>query len=328
MASSSKPWNLVADIGGTNARFGVQNYETSNLSDIKKYSVSEHAQFESALKHLLRDVADLGCWNPVPKAVCLAVACPAEAETVQFTNSPWTIERQAISKLLDGARVDFINDFGAVGYAVTDLKPGDWRQIGQGSATPGTPIAVLGPGTGLGVCSLIPAGAGFQVVQGEGGHVDFAPIDAREIAVLEILSSRFGRVSVERLLSGSGIVNIYQALAQLDKKDPVFETPAEITEAASKGTDTLSVESLQLFCRVLGAVAGNLALTLGAKGGVYIAGGIVPRFVDFFEQSDFRHRFESKGRFSNYLASIPTRLITKDDLGLAGAVKKLNLSEL
>jgi glucokinase len=325
---AAKPWNLVADIGGTNARFGVEDYASSELGFTRRYSVEEYNSIADALQRFLKEVSMLGQWQPNPQAACLAVACPIERDSVQFTNSPWYIERPALSTQLGGAPVDLINDFAAVGYGVIDLKPRDWHQVGVGSPVQGKPIAILGPGTGLGVCTLVPIGAGYQVLEGEGGHVDFAPVDPQEIAVLEILTSRFGRVSAERLLSGAGIVNIYCALAQLAGKPVQYDNPAAITDAALQGVDSLSVKSLSMFCRVLGSVAGSFCLALGAKGGVYIAGGIVPRFIDFLEQSDFRHRFEAKGRFRSYMATIPVRVVLKDNLGLHGAVKKLSLSEL
>jgi glucokinase len=321
-------WNLVADIGGTNARFGVVDYTSGELARVERYSVSEHEAFQGALGQFLADVATEGGWRPLPSSACLAVACAVESDVVQFTNSPWRIDRTAVSRLLGEIAVDLINDFAAVGYAVTDLKPRDWHQIGGRAPQHGRPLVVLGPGTGLGVCSLVPIGAGYRVMEGEGGHVSFAPIDSHEIAVLEVLSRRFGRVSVERLLSGAGILNIYQALAQLTGKNATHATPAQVTEAAVKGVDTLAERSLHMFCRVLGSTAGDLALTLGAKGGVYIAGGILPRFIPFAEDSELRHRFEAKGRFRSYLAPIPLRVVTRDDLGLAGAVEYLRRSGL
>ena len=324
---SNKNWNLVADIGGTNARFGLVDFDTSSLEEVRRYSVAEFPNFDNALKQFLLDIGELGKWRSVPQASCLAIACPADADEVQFTNSPWSISRQMISSLLGGAHVEFINDFAAVGYAVAELKPQDWKQIGGKAPIPGKAISILGPGTGLGVSTLVPVGTGYHLVEGEGGHVDFAPIDQHECAVLEILTARYGRVSIERLLSGAGILNLYQSLAQLSGKPPQHESPAQITEAALKGNDSLAERTLHLFCRILGSHAGNLALTLGAKGGVYVAGGIVPRFIDFFQKSDFRQRFEAKGRFRPYLVDIPVRVVLKDNLGLFGAARKLQLME-
>lgn len=324
----TKSWNLVADIGGTNARFGLEDYTSSEVAVIKRYSVSDYATFAEALNRFLYDVALLDEWQPKPLAACLAVACPVDADIIPFTNSPWVVNRNEIAEALGGARVELINDFSAVGHGVIDLKPKDWLQIGGTQPVAGRPIVVLGPGTGLGVCTLVPIGAGYKVLDGEGGHVDFAPVDPQEIAVLEILTRRFGRVSAERLLSGAGIVNIYCALAQLANKPVEYDSPAAITAAALQGVETLASKSLAMFCRILGSQAGSLTLSLGAKGGVYIVGGIVPRFVEFFAKSDFRQRFEAKGRMRPYMAPIPVRVVLKENLGIYGAVKKLSLAEL
>ena len=242
---------------------------------------------------------------------------------MRLTNSLWYVDRQEVSALLGGVSVSLINDFAAIGFAIPGLNNVDFCQLGGGDAEPCKPAVVLGPGTGLGVCLLVPTDVGYTVVEGEGGHIDFAPVDAHEIAILEILTSRFRRVSAERLLSGAGIINIYQTLAQLTGKKVKYQSPAEVTRAAVEGVDTLSVRTLEMFCRILGSVAGNLALMAGAKGGVYIAGGIVSRFIPFIENSEFRRRFESKGRFRSYLSDIPVRLIMKENLGLYGAMRRL-----
>ena len=320
----TREWQLVADIGGTNARFGLNDYGAGSIPLVKRYRVSEHPEFTETLSHFLKDVADMGLWRPIPQRACLAVACPVERDVVQFTNSPWVIDRLQVSAQLYGIAVDLINDFTAVAHAVPGLTPNEWYQVGGTVAEPNRPVAILGPGTGFGVSSLVPCGSGCQVIEGEGGHVDFAPVDAEEVAVLNILRARFGRVSVERLLSGAGIMNIYQAVGQLSHKELPFQTPAEVTNAALIGIDALAVKTLGMFCRVLGSVAGNLALTVGAKGGVYIAGGIVPQCIEFLKNSDFRTRFEAKGRFRNYLATIPVRVIHKEHLGLVGAANYLN----
>lgn len=323
-----KYWNLVADVGGTNARFGLMDPTTGKLDVIEYYSVQEHAAFTDALGHFLEEVDTRGGWARRPSAACIAVASPVEKDLIKFTNSPWHLHRQEVAGMLNLAAVDVINDFAAVGQAVAVLQPGDWRQVGGAEPVPGKPVAVIGPGTGLGVCTLVGTGMGYQVVDGEGGHVDFAPVDAREVAVLELLLERFERVSVERLLSGAGIVTLHQSLATLAGRGPSADTPARITELAIAGEDSLAVDTLQMFCRILGSTAGNLALTVGATGGVYIAGGIVPRFIDFLAQSDFRRRFESKGRFHSYLVDIPVRVITKGHLGLFGAARRVQGSAL
>lgn len=316
-------WYLVADIGGTNARFGLVACSTGEIVSIARYSVAEHEFFLDAIDHFLNHVEELAGWNKFPTAACLALACPVDGDVMQFTNSPWRVDRFGVSAHLGNVPIDIINDFAAVGFAVADLKSTDWHQLGGGHGVPNDPMVVLGPGTGLGVCSLVPVNRGYTVVPGEGGHVDFAPIGAQEIAVHNILQTRFGRVSAERLLSGVGILNIYQCLAQLAGKRPLHTKPEHIHDAALVGIETLAVKSLEMFCRILGSFAGNLALTLGAKGGIYFAGGIAPKLLPFLESSDFRSRFDAKGRFRDYLSSIPIRVVTKDDLGVTGAAKKI-----
>ncbi|MEE4279135.1 MAG: glucokinase [Halieaceae bacterium] len=317
----SDRWYLVGDIGGTNARFAFEDPAHPELQCVRSYSVAEHAAFSDAVETYLAEARAHGRVG-LPEAACLGVASAVHRNPIRFTNSPWSLDRAELSRLL-GTTVHLINDFAAVGYGVTELRAEDYFALGGGEAVAGMPIVVLGAGTGLGVCSLVVVDGRYHVIEGEGGHADFAPVDAQEIAVLQILTRRFGRVSTERLLSGSGIVNIYTAMAELAGRDAVHSEAADITGAALEGVDSLAVRSLELFCRVLGSTAGNLALTLGARGGVYIAGGIAPRFKGFLARSEFRARFEAKGRFSDYLRDIPVRLVTRDNIGLEGAFSKL-----
>lgn len=310
-------WHLVADIGGTNARFALASPASGELYALRTYSVSEYANFSEALEAYLGEAAREGA-NGLPSAACLAVASPVDRPVIQFTNSPWFLDREALSRRLE-TPVRLLNDFAAVGYGVIGLVEGDWFALGGGRPSDARPIGVLGAGTGLGVCAIVPVDGRYHVIETEGGHVDFAPVDAQEIAVLQLLTTRFGRVSAERLLSGAGIVNIYRALAELAGRPPAHDSAAAITDAALVGVESLAVRSLEMFCRVLGSTAGNLALTLGARGGIYIAGGIAPRFRDFLARSEFRARFEAKGRFSSYLRDIPVRLVTRDNVGLEGA---------
>jgi glucokinase len=321
-----QPWSLVADIGGTNARFAIYDGESRSLLSMTHYSVSAFPNFDQALDTFLGKVEDGGDWRALPVVTCLAVACPADSNIIQFTNSPWRIDRNQLIAKLGQTRLDIINDFAAVGYAVTDLSAKDCYAVGEGESLAGSPIAVLGPGTGLGVCSLVPVGMDFRVIEGEGGHINFAPVGAEQLAVFNILTQRFGRVSVERLLSGAGIRNIYQALAKIRGEPERYKSPAEISKAAVKQSCELARQSLHIFFDVLGAVAGDLALTLGARGGVYIAGGIVPRLLDFMDITRLRECFEAKGRFRDYLGDIPLKVIVKSDLGLHGATRKLELN--
>jgi glucokinase len=314
---------LLADIGGTNARFALGEAGSGAISEIHTVSVADHPTFTSALNTYLERVASSGTWEALPIDGCLAVACPADRDVVTFTNSDWVIDRRDIAYSLNIPTLRVINDFAALGYAAVGLGEEDWRQVGDGAAVVGGTIAVLGPGTGLGVCGVLQRDGGAAVIAGEGGHVDFSPVGEEEIEILRILLTRYRRVSAERLLSGAGLQNIYWALTQLHGVEGRQATPADISAAALSAADAVAVEALGVFCRVLGGVAGNLALTFGARGGVYVAGGIVPRMIDFLQRSDFRERFLAKGRFRDYLNDIPTRVVIRDNPGLFGALRYL-----
>lgn len=329
-----KPWHLVADIGGSNARFAVADPVDDGLYDSRTYAVGDYPALTDALSEFVKEITGLG-WASRPNAACLALACPVERDVVAFTNSDWVADRQALSTQLQGCPVTLINDFAAVGYAVTALDASDWVQLGGDAGRPNRPVAVLGPGTGLGVCSVIQNSSGTFVIEGEGGHADIAPVTDREVSVLRHMRARYGRVSIERALSGDGLLNIYDALAEdslpagssdaASRGNLRYEDPARLTEAALGGADPLALTTVETFCEILGAAAGNLALTLGAKGGVYIAGGIPPKILPLLAASRIRDRFEDKGRFREYLAEIPLRVVIKEDLGLAGAVRYLRL---
>jgi len=323
-----KDWNLVADIGGTNARFALHDSHSDELKDITVLSVADHSNFLIALHHAISNLTLSNQWKAKPEAVCLAVACPVDQDLIRFTNSHWTFSKTELSISLGNIPLDVINDFSAIAYSITALKDNDWLQLGSGQAKPEKPIAILGPGTGLGMCTLVPYDKGFMVLDGEGGHSDFAPASKQEVAILQELKKRFQRVSVERLLSGDGIVNIYQALCKLETSEIVHTTARDISAAAMQKMDELAVETLSVFCRILGTTAGNLALMTGARGGVYIAGGIPPKIVDFIAHSECRARFEDKGRFSSYVTDIPLRILLKKQPGLDGAMQKVKFNQL
>lgn len=317
------PWNLVADIGGTNARFAVQSVSSSKLDYVSVLSVEDYPDFYEALNHFLEEVKQAQGWTALPQAACLAVACPVDQDKIRFTNSHWTFSKSHLQERLSKIPLDVINDFTAVAHAIPALEAQDCHQIGGGQGIEQESISILGPGTGLGVSTLKPLAEGYTIIDGEGGHIDFAPLDKLEISILGFLKTRYPRVSAERLLSGDGILNIYQSLCHLRSVTPQFQSPSQITQAALQSQDTLALETLSTFCRVLGSTAGNLALICGARGGVYIAGGIVPRMLDFLEHSEFRARFEAKGRFKSYLEPIPVRIITRNHLGLFGAMQRV-----
>ncbi|MFK8042472.1 glucokinase [Congregibacter sp.] len=324
----AKPWHLLADIGGTNARFALGDVATGEIRNHLTVSVVEHPTFTSALLMYLSMVEESGDWEKRPIDGCLAVACPTDREIVTFTNSDWVIDRRDLAFSLKIPSLEIINDFEAIGYAAARFAESDWEQLGNGQARADKVIAVLGPGTGLGVCGVLPSTTRLNVMPGEGGHVDFAPVGEEEAEIMRLLSTRYRRVSAERVLSGAGLQNIYWALSQMHGAQQQHATPADISAAALAGDDPIAVESLAVFCRVLGSVAGNLALTFGSLGGVYVAGGIVPRILEFVRNSDFRERFLAKGRFREYLDDIPTRIVTRKDPGLFGALQFLQSRHL
>ena len=251
------------------------------------------------------------------------MACPADTETIAFTNSHWRFSKTDLKSLLGCDELIVINDFEAVAHGITELDDSDLVQVGGDAPVERKAIGILGAGTGLGVAGLVPFENGYQVLDTEGGHADYAPINDQQSAVVDCLRAEFGRVSLERLLSGKGILNIYSALCKLDDCARVFSTPADIVSAALAGQDEKAVETLNMFCEGMGSAAGNLALTMGARGGVYIAGGVIPRFQSFFLGSGFRRKFEDKGRFVSYLQPIPVFIVMRENLGLLGAAKKL-----
>ena len=314
-----KPHYLVGDIGGTNARFAYVTPEQERPLPLARYRVADFQNFDEVMARLIDGWHELGLPAGGPEKTCLAVAAPPHLDTISFTNSPWRFDRALLRRYLKNSSIDIINDFAAVARALPALSPADIEQIGVGVVEAGHPMVSIGPGTGTGVASVIFDKAGSPlVIQGEGGHVDFAPITDMEFEVLKRLRARFGRVSIERLLCGAGIVNIYQALGEIRGVQPELSTPSDIGAAAQKDAP-LASEAMAMFFAVLGSSAGNLALTTGAMGGVFIAGGIAPRYIDLLRKSDFRARFLAKGRFADYNTNIGTFVITHDDPGLLGA---------
>ena len=321
--SMTASWDLVADIGGTNARFGVIHGEEHRIIKEFYYSVSEYPNFSEVIFLLLAEIRSSLGFKHSPKRVCFAVACPADSEHISFTNSHWDFSKTELLCGLGCQSLAIINDFEAIAHGISDLMLSDYVKIGGGSHIAYSTTAILGPGTGLGISAIVPVKNGYHVIDGEGGHSDFAPVGDVQTSVLSYLSKKYERVSLERLLSGDGMMNIYSALCDSYNENPRFTGSAEIIQAGNEETCPISRLTLSLFCEILGSTAGNLALTYGARGGVYIAGGIVPRFKKFFVGSGFRGAFENKGRFARYLAPIPVYLITRPNVGLVGAAKKL-----
>ena len=307
---------FVADVGGTNIRIAQE--KDGKLSDIKKYLCVDFETIGDAIRAYFAEFSDLSF-----EAGCIAIACPVSGDKVKMTNHTWAFSIKALTEELSLKWLGVINDFTSVAHSIPALGPHQKVQIGGGIATEHGNIAVFGPGTGLGVDHLTWTEQGWKALDGEGGHVDFAPLDENDLAILVFLQKLLGHASAEEVLSGRGIVHIYQALAGKQGREPHFTDPADITNAAINGECELSLDTLNQFCRVMGSFAGNLALNLATSGGVYIGGGIAPRFVDFIKQSDFRARFEAKGRFRHYVETIPTFIITEPDHGLLGAAAYL-----
>jgi glucokinase len=300
---SEEVW-LVGDVGATNARFGLMSPQCALLHH-RTFACEDHATIEDALVLYFGERGGL----PTPRLGALAIASAITGDRIAMTNHPWSFSVAALCARLGFERLEVINDFTAVALALPRLGAADRVAIGGGSPAADAPLGVLGAGSGLGVSGLIPASAGWVPLTGEGGHVTMAPADERESAVIDHLRRQFDHVSAERLLSGPGLVNIYNSLCALAGVPARDYTAAEITDPATGAADPLCRESTNLFCAMLGTVAGDLALTLGARGGIYIAGGIAPRLGRSFLASPFRERFEAKGRMRSYLAAIPTYLV-------------------
>jgi glucokinase len=310
--------DLVGDIGGTNARFALVNGD-GTLKGGADLLCGDHPSIASAIEAYL---AALDCGRPA-RAV-IAVATTPQDDRVSFTNNAWSFSTSELARTLGIAQLRIVNDFHANALALPLLAEGDVRKIGGGDIVRGAPAGVLGPGSGLGVSAALGTQSGYAAVAGEGGHVTMAPANERESAVLDRLRARFGHVSAERVLSGPGLVNLYRALCEIDDKVPADLSAEKITETGTAGSCGYAGASVAMFCAMLGTVAGNLALTLGARGGIYIAGGIVPKLGEAFERSEFRRRFEDKGRFREYLGAIPTFVITRKHAALLGAARLLN----
>jgi glucokinase len=303
--TSDGPVWLVGDIGATNARFGLVSPEGEILVS-RTFSDADFAAIGDAIEAYLGERGD----RPMPRAGALAIAAAIAGDRISMTNHPWSFSVAELRDRLGFTRLIAINDFTAVALAVPRLAPADRVQVGGGAPVAGRPVAVLGPGSGLGASGLVPAGTGWIALTGEGGHQTMAPADERENAVLAAMRRRLDHVSAERCLSGPGLVNLYSALAEIDGVPAAPYTAAQITDPETAAADPLCREATAMFCAMLGTVAGNLALTLGAHGGVYIAGGIVPRLGARFADSGFRARFEAKGRLRPYLAAVPTYVVT------------------
>jgi glucokinase len=304
----------LADIGATNVRFALLAPDGS----VNRFESFRNLDYEAVTEAIDAYLATTPK-DERPTAAAFAVAAPVIGDKITMLNSPWSFSMDAVRQRYGWSALHMVNDFVANALAVPHLKDDDFVQVGEGKAVDGEPIAVLGPGTGLGVAGLIRCAGTWTPIAGEGGHATLAPMDSREGAIIDILRRPYAHESAERELSGPGLVNLYDALCELAGKPAAPLTPERITDLYP-GCDPQARETVMMFCGMLGTFAGSVALTFGARGGVYVMGGIVPKILGTFVQSNFRERFEFRGRYRAYLSEIPTFVVTRPNpafLGLA-----------
>ncbi len=297
----TETFRLLGDMGATHARLALVAPDGA---------IAEEKIFETADYDRLEDVlgAYLGGLAAKPTEAALGIAAPITGDIVQMVNCPWRFSLGALKQQFGWRRIYAVNDFAANALCVPYLEAGDLVKIGEGEAAPGAAIAVVGPGTGLGVGGLVPHRGQWAVIPGEGGNVTLAAMDGREAALIDIVRRQYAHVSAEQFLSGPGLVNLYDSLCELAGKPAGPLTPEHVTNLYP-GCDPQCREAVVIFCAMLGTFAGDVALTLGARGGVYIMGGIVPKMLEVFRHSQFRERFEFKGRYRRYLEAIPTYVV-------------------
>ncbi len=344
-SAAGLPW-LVADVGGTNARFGWVREASGEVLHVRQREVSQSPSLAAAARSYLEELSQEGLEaHTQPDRAALAVATAIQGDRVAMTNSPWSFSRTELQRDLGLQELQLLNDFEALALSLPKLLPSQLRAIagprtGEALPCPSATLAVIGPGTGLGVAGVVQTASGWQALPGEGGHATLAPTDDFESAVLVEVRRHFDHVSAERLLSGIGLPVLHAAVAHvlgspwapreslggsLGESLGASLSAPDIVQAAQAG-DPLSERTVQTFCALLGSFAGNVALTLGARQGVYIGGGIVPRLGPLFARSNFREKFEAKGRFRAYLEQVPTVLITDTLAALTGSAFALEQS--
>ncbi|MBB4085698.1 glucokinase [Sphingomonas carotinifaciens] len=309
---------VAVDIGGTHARFAIAEVEGGRvvrLGEVSTQKTAEHASLQTAWQAFEAEVG-----RALPRAAALAIASPITGDVIRLTNNPWVIRPSLIPERLGADIYTVINDFGAVGHAVAQVSDEHFLHLcGPDEPLPATGITtVCGPGTGLGVAQVFKTGGYYHVLETEGGHMDYSPLDGIEDAFLRRLRRTFTRVSAERICSGPGIVAIYETLAEMEGRAVPSRDDKAIWTEALEGTDSIALAALDRFCLALGAVAGDFALVQGAKG-VVIAGGLGFRIKDKLIRSGFDQRFVAKGRFQSMMAKLPVKLITHPQPGLFGA---------
>ncbi len=317
MKKKPSPRALVADIGGTNARFALADLAALDVTDVRTFPTADHASLAEAIKCYLKDsgetVAHAG----------IAVAAPLHEDTVKLTNAPWVFAQSTLAREagLEGAQV--FNDFEALALSLPHLKPGELHRLGGTTPIEQAPKAVLGPGTGLGVAGLVWPASGWVAVPGEGGHLTLAAENEHELALIERMRKGLDRLSVERAVSGPGLAELYQAIAASRGLGEAPLSPAEVERHALSGEDEMAEAALDIFVSWLGRFAGDVALVFGARGGVYLGGGIAPKLLSRLEKGDFRTAFERKGRMTPFVAPIPVHVILAEFPALKGAAAGL-----
>ena len=305
--------HLVADIGGTNARFALADAR-GRISEMRSYRSKEFASLEGAAD------AYFSSMNVRPRKACFAAAGPVTDPVIEFTNSPWVLDVAAMRARFGFAEFLVVNDFKALAAGVSELAPSDFAEVKAGTAESSAPMLVIGPGTGFGQALIAPMKTGGRtIIPTEGGHVGFAPRDEDEMAILRFIARDHSRVSLERVVSGGGIVNIYRSLCARDGLQAQFDEGKKVTDAALAGSDAIAQEAITVFCALLGAAAGDAVLATGARGGVVLGGGILPKIKETFLKSRFIERFCDKGRMRDYMEAVPVRLILHDGAALIGA---------
>lgn len=304
--------DLIADIGATNSRCALID-DAGRIGAVRRFLNADYERLDDVLGEFLGQESG----SSRPRRGALAIAAPLAGDEVAMTNIGWRFRRSELERAIGLDELVLLNDFEALAHALPQLGAADCHRVGGGQALPGAPLAVLGPGSGLGVAALVPHASGFTAVAGEGGHVSLPALDETEAALVAAHGDPDGHCSAERLLSGPGLVNIHATLTGLAGRPAEALTPAEVASRAGTG-EPIASQSFDVFFAMLGTVAGNLALTVGARGGVFIGGGIVPRVLEAFERSRFRERFTGKGRYRAYLDAIPTAVITRENPALVG----------
>ena len=316
---------LIGDIGGTNARFALVTPGAFEPQHIRSLPCADYPGLVEAVRDYLARVEHAG--EQAPREACLAFACPVHGDRIQMTNNHWDVAKSEVQAALDLTLFKTLNDFTAQALGVPHVDDQELVSIKPGHADSHAARLVIGPGTGLGVAGLVPGRQAWIPLPAEGGHVTFAPTDEREQNLLRYFRNRYGRVSVERILCGQGLADLYAAHCSLKGATPRYSSPAEVTAAANQG-DAVATDTVKRFLKILGDVCGDAALTLGARGGVYLCGGIMPRLIDWVPRSRFGEAFADKGRMNAYNADIPVRVVTAPWTGLLGAAEALHNPEV